>query len=261
MAKPRSYQTEAIIIRKTKLGETGRILTLFTPRLGKIQAVAKGVRKVKSKLSGHLELATHSQVTLVRGKNIDTIIGSQTINSFLEIKNDLSLLSYALYFSELVSLFASENAENNNLYELFLNTLKMLGVNTNNELLRRYFEVQLLGAVGYRPQVKQCVSCHKQLSGNNNTFSMSEGGVLCPACSYSRPYGYSISLSCLEAFNLLQQSDFSSTGNVKLKPSVYQELNLILSSYLRYLLERDIKSAAWLDTLKALNKHNQVSLL
>ena len=82
MPKPRTYQTEAIIIRKTKLGEADRILTLYTPDLGKIQGIAKGVRRPKSRLSGHLELLTHSQVTLVRGRgNLDTIIGSQTIDS------------------------------------------------------------------------------------------------------------------------------------------------------------------------------------
>jgi len=253
MTRPRSYQTEAIIIKKTKLGEAGRILTLLTPHLGKIQGVAKGVRKSKSKLSGHLELITHSQITLARGRNIDTIIGSQTINSFLEIKSDLTFLSYALYFSELVNLFAAENAENHSLFNLFLNTLKRLSHSTNYELVRRYFEVQLLGAVGYRPQLRQCVSCHKQLIGNHNTFSSLDGGVLCPTCSSNRPYGYYISAGCLEAFNLLQEKEYTALCSYQIKPSVYQELNLILSSYLRYLLERDIKSVAWLDTLKALN--------
>lgn len=261
MTRPRSYQTEAIIIRKTKLGEAGRILTLFTPRLGKIQAVAKGVRRPRSKLSGHLELITHSQVTLARGKNIDTIIGSQTINSFLEIKSDLVLLSYALYFSELVNLFAAENAENHSLFNLFLDTLKRLGHDTNNELLRRYFEVQLLSAVGYRPQLKQCVCCRKQLIGNNNTFSPVDGGILCVNCSANRPYSYCLPLNCLETFNLLQEKEFTTLCSYQIKPSVYQELNLTLSSYLRYLLERDIKSAAWLETLKNLSKQERASLL
>ncbi len=67
MSKPRNYQTEAIIIKKTKLGEADRILTLYTPRLGKIQAVARGVRRPRSKLAGHLELLTYSLVSLARG--------------------------------------------------------------------------------------------------------------------------------------------------------------------------------------------------
>jgi len=120
MPKPRNYQAEAIIIKKTKLGEADRILTLYTPHLGKIQAVAKGVRRPRSKLSGHLELLTYSLVSLARGKNLDTITGSQTINSFLPLKSDLELTSYALYITELVNQFTADHIENYPLFCLLL---------------------------------------------------------------------------------------------------------------------------------------------
>src|SRR3972149_11627442 len=102
MSDPREYKTEAIVIRKTKLGEADTILTFFTPHLGKIQGFARSLRKPKSKLAGHLELLTYSQVCFARGRNIDTITGSQTINSFLSIRNDLWLTSCGIYFAELV---------------------------------------------------------------------------------------------------------------------------------------------------------------
>ncbi len=105
---PRRYQVEAIVIKKTILGEAGRILTLYTRQRGKMQGVAKGVSKTKSKLSGHLELLAYSQVSLARGKNIDTIIGSQTIDSFLPLKSRLEPLSYGLYFAELLNHLGSE---------------------------------------------------------------------------------------------------------------------------------------------------------
>jgi DNA repair protein RecO (recombination protein O) len=112
MSKPRNYQTEAIIIKKIKLGEADRILSLYTPHLGKIQAVAKGVRRPRSKLAGHLELLTHSLVSLARGRNLDTITGGQTINSFLPLKSDLQLTSYGLYATELVDQFTADHIEN-----------------------------------------------------------------------------------------------------------------------------------------------------
>ena len=97
MPEPRSYQTEAIIIKKIKLGEADRILTLYTPDRGKVEAVAKGVRRPKSKMAGHLELLTYSQIRLARGRNLDTIIGSQTLDSFMPLKEDLWLTSLGLY--------------------------------------------------------------------------------------------------------------------------------------------------------------------
>jgi DNA repair protein RecO (recombination protein O) len=139
MSRPRNYQTEAIIIKKTKLGEADRILTLYTPQLGKIQAVAKGVRRPRSKMSGHLELLTHSLVSLARGKNIDTVTGTQTINSFLPLKSDLRLTSYALYVTELVNQFGAESLENQPLFELLRQTLHRLCLGGDSELVLRYF--------------------------------------------------------------------------------------------------------------------------
>ncbi|MDD5191431.1 MAG: DNA repair protein RecO, partial [Dehalococcoidales bacterium] len=69
MSTPREYRTSGVIIRKTKLGEADRILTIYTPDLGKMDAVAKGVRRPKSKMAGHLELLTYSQINLARGRN------------------------------------------------------------------------------------------------------------------------------------------------------------------------------------------------
>ena len=126
MTKPRNYQTEAIIIKKTKLGEADTILTLYTPHLGKIQGFAKSLRKTKSKMAGHLELLTHSLVSLVRGRNIDTITGSQTIDSYLPLKADLWLASCALYTAELVDQFAAENQENYPLFQLLQETMQRL---------------------------------------------------------------------------------------------------------------------------------------
>ena len=108
VSEPREYSTEAIVIRKTKLGEADSILTFFTPRLGKIQGFARSLRKPKSRLAGHLELLTYSNVSFVRGHNIDTITGAQTINSFLPLKDDLWLMSYGLYVAELVNQFTAE---------------------------------------------------------------------------------------------------------------------------------------------------------
>src|SRR4030042_1851421 len=105
MSDPREYKTEAVVIKKTKLGEADTILTFFTPGLGKIQGFARSLRKPRSKLAGHLELLTHSQVSFARGRGIDTITGSQTINGFLPIRNDLWLTSCGVYVAELVGQF------------------------------------------------------------------------------------------------------------------------------------------------------------
>jgi len=251
MPKPRNYQTEAIIIKKTKLGEADTILTLYTPNLGKIQGFAKSLRKTKSKMAGHLELLTHSQISLVRGRNIDTITGAQTIDSFLPLKSDLELSSAALYATELVNQFAAEDVEDYPIFQLLLATLKRLSQRENSDLVLRYFELQLLGLVGYRPQLEQCVACHTPLKESGNFFCPGAGGIVCADCRPTQPFSYPLSLETQQALRRLQDSDYEAVSGTVLTPELSHQLRVIIRNYIRYLLERDVKSAAWLDSLKA----------
>ena len=254
MTKPRNYQTEAIITKKTKLGEADRILTLYTPYMGKIQGIAKGVRRPRSKLSGHLELLTHSQISLARGRGIDTIIGSQALNSFLELKSDLDLTSQALYTTELVNQFTAEHIENHPLFELLLKTLEMLCEGGDNELVLHYFELNLLERVGYRPQLERCVSCRLSLKPVTNSFCPSAGGMLCLSCTRSQSLAYPVSVNGLTVLRLLQDGDYNTAGKLRMDSELSHELERIMRNYLRYLLEREIKSTVWLDTLRQQSK-------
>ena len=250
MTKPRNYQTEAIIIKKTKLGEADRILTLYTPHLGKIQAVAKGVRRPRSKLSGHLELLTHSLVSLARGRNLDTVTGSQTINGFLPLKSDLWLTSCALYITELVNQFTADHVENYPLFRVVLEAMEELCRADDKELTLRYFELHLLNEVGYRPQLQQCVACQTPLEPTTNSFCPGAGGMLCPNCHPGQPFSYPLSVNAQKVLRLLQNSDYNTASRLKIDAELSRELEKIMGSYLKYLLEREVKSAAWLDTLR-----------
>ena len=254
MSKPRNYQTEAIIIKKTKLGEADSILTLYTPHLGKIQGFAKSLRKPRSKLAGHLELLTYSLVSLARGRNLDVITGSQTTNSFLPLKSDLWLTSCALYVTELVNQFTADHIENYPLFQLLLGTMEQLCQAGNKELTLRYFELRLLNEVGYRPQLQQCVSCQLPLEPITNSFCPSSGGMLCPNCSPSQPLTYPLSVNAQKVLRLLQSSDYQTTSRLKIDAELSRELEKAMSGYLKYLLEREVKSAAWLDTLREQTK-------
>jgi len=251
MSKPRTYKTEAVIIKKTKLGEADTILTLYTPNLGKIQGFAKSLRKTKSKMAGHLELLTHSQISLARGRNIDTIIGAQTINSFLPLKSDLELTSCALYATELVNQFAADDVEDEPVFQLLLATLQRLSQGDNSDLVLRYFELRLLELVGYRPQLEQCVACHKPLKEATNAFSPGAGGMVCASCRPSQPFAYPLSWEAQKALRSLQSGDYEAVRGMTLTPELSHQLEVVIRNYIRYLLERDVKSAAWLDNLKA----------
>jgi DNA repair protein RecO (recombination protein O) len=250
LADSREYQTEAVVIKKIKLGEADRILTLYTSEYGKIDAVAKGVRRPKSKMAGHLELLTYSQIRLARGRNLDTIIGSQTIESFLTLKNDLWLTSYGLYAAELLYQFSASHVPNLAMFKLFLDTLKYLSEAGNSELILRYYELYIVDNSGYKPQLRECVGCRNEIKPEINAFCSRSGGVLCPGCRFEYPDSFPISVDALKVLRLFQKSNFDIVNRLKCNLELSRELKGVLGNYIRYLLEKEVKSAAWLDDLR-----------
>src|SRR5436853_7849884 len=88
-AREHLYKSEAVVIKRSNLGEADKILTIFTPNYGKLRVVAKGVRKVTSRLAGHVELFTRSQMLLAKGRNLDIVTQSETIDACRPVHDQL----------------------------------------------------------------------------------------------------------------------------------------------------------------------------
>jgi DNA repair protein RecO (recombination protein O) len=122
----RLYRTDAVVLRRHDIGEADRVLTLYSPRLGKLRAVAKGARRSKSRLGGHVELFTHVNVLVARGRNLDIITQAETVRPFPHIRDDLWKAAYGCYVVELVDRFTEEQLENQPVFELLLEALGYL---------------------------------------------------------------------------------------------------------------------------------------
>jgi DNA repair protein RecO (recombination protein O) len=247
MKSPRVYQTDAIILKRIKLGEADRIITFYTADHGKSKAVAKGTRRPKSKLGGHVELLTYSRLLIAKGRNLDIITQAQTIDSFISIKDDLNRMSCGLYILELVDSFTEESIENHQLFDLLLDSLHQLSQTTKFDTFLRYFEIHLLDCIGYRPQFQQCANCNSSLSPITNSFSPAQGGVLCTDCSYMEPITTPISLNALKVLRVWQNSDFTSAIRININTELSQTLDQIMREYIKFMLERQVKSTSWLD--------------
>jgi DNA repair protein RecO (recombination protein O) len=258
----RNYQTQGIILKQTKLGEFDKIVTIYTPEFGKLRAVAKGACRPRSKLGGNVEPLTHSLMLLAKGRNLDIVTQSQTINGFLALKSDLWRMACSLYILELIDSFTVEGGENRPLFDLLLDILNQLSEPDSNEALLRYFELHLLHHLGYRPQLHRCVSCDSPLKPVINFFSLSKGGVLCPHCNseenhryeqieaFSLKHSLTLSVGALKVLRLWQSCDYAIARRVRIKPELSSELERVLHEYIRYILQRELKSLDWLQELK-----------
>src|SRR5579864_3749824 len=151
MRESRVYRTEAIVLKGYDYGEADRILTLLTPHLGKLSAIAKGVRRTKSRMSGHVDLFTRSSLLVARGRQLDIVTQADTLENFRPVRTDLWRSSFCHYVAELADDFSGENLANYPLYSLVIGTFRRLAERSDLELVARAFEVCLLGVTGYRP--------------------------------------------------------------------------------------------------------------
>lgn len=250
MAAPHSYRTEAVVLRRIDLGEADKIVTLYTPHKGIIRTVAKGVRRPTSKLGGHIELFTHSKLQVAKGRNLDLITQAQTIEPFLGLRADLLRTTYANYVAELVDQLAEENIENEAVWTLLLATLRRLSEDTRPEVAVRFFEVQLLDHLGYRPQLRTCIRCEKPLQPVMNFYSNLAGGALCFDCGRSEPGARGLSVNALKVLRLLQSGDYDTAMRLKYSPDLSAELEAIMRGQMQALAEREINSTGFLNVLR-----------
>lgn len=244
MESNKLYRTEAIVIRRTNIGEADKILTVYTPGKGKLKLVAKGVRRTTSRMGGHLELFMHCKLLVAKGRNLDLVTQSETINPFINLRNNLALFAYACYGLELLDrLTEEEGSENYPVFSLLSEFLEALDGGHDPITTTRAYELHLLGYLGYRPQITRCVRCNNDLEPVVNYFSPELGGALCPACGNIERRSIEVSVDGLKVLRYLQKNNFASGPRLRLKPELRNELEHIMRSYTRYLLERDLKSA------------------
>jgi len=257
-ARERLYRTEAIILRRQNFGEADKLLTLYTPGLGKRRVLAKGVRKPRSRKGGHVELFIHSNLLIAKGKSLDIVTQAETIHSFLPIRRELLRTSYAYYAAELLDKFTEEGEENRPLFELLLALLSWLGDADDLDLALRYYELHLLGYVGYRPQLFQCLRCRSAIESGASFFSPKDGGVLCPRCGEGQRGCQDVSPQGLATLRCLQTRGYASCRQLKVDRKAHEELETLTRRYIVYLLERNLKS---IDFINALKKQDATPLL
>ncbi len=250
MSRPRIYSVEAVVLRSSPIGEADRLLTVLTPSIGKLRITARGVRRTKSKLGGHLEPLTRSTLTIARGQNLDTATGADAREMFSALKENLPRLSAALYLTELVDSLNPLEAPNPPGYFTYLEGLRAIEIQNKTELVLRYLEICLLGQAGFSPELRQCVECHSPITEGNHRFSARAGGVLCPACQASLPGVRPLSLEALKVLRFFSTATLSSALMVNVGPALQRELNTLMDSYVRYTLERELRSASFLRSIE-----------
>src|SRR5512136_729905 len=247
----RLYKTEGVVLKHSYIGEADDLLTFCTPDRGKLRAVARGVRRPKSRLAGHLEPLTYCTMMLAEGRTLDVVSGCEALDSFQSIRSDLWLVSCGLYVADLTDRLSAEGAENQPLFHLLLNALRSLADGVDPNLVLRYFEFHSLACSGYLPELWKCVLCHRQLEATTNYFSPAAAGLLCPGCRGKEGLDRPTSVESVKVLRFLAQNEYSALTKLKLKPHLAREIEDLMQGYVTYVLDREVASARWLRQLRA----------
>jgi DNA repair protein RecO (recombination protein O) len=250
MPRPRVYKTQAIVLRQRKLGEAGKIVTLYASHYGKIDAVAKGVRRTKSRLAGHLEPLTLGSYLLAEGRDLDIVTQAESVEIFPALRADLERLSRGLYCAELVDRLTPERSEGNPVFRLLQESLRLLDSMPEYEMVVRRFELRLLSELGYQPSLVDCAGCHTRLDPVDNSWNAAIGGALCPRCSGDALGLTPLSMNALKLLRLLNRAPFEEIARVRVSGALASEIETHLAEYVRFTLEREVRSARFVETLR-----------
>jgi DNA repair protein RecO (recombination protein O) len=245
-SRERSLRVEAIVLRHNDWGEADRLLGLFTRELGKLRAIAKGVRKPRSRKAGHLEPFTRVNLLLAKGRDLWIITQAETVNAHLNLRQDLERVGYASYVVELLDRFTYEEGENPALYRLLSDTLARVDSQSEPGISIHYYEIRLLDLLGFRPQLFTCAACHEEIQARDQYFSAALGGVLCPRCGAAVAGATPVSMVALKYLRHFQRSSYAEAARAHLALQVEREIERLMQHYLTYLLERGLNTPAFL---------------
>jgi len=255
VARERLLKVEAVVLRHQDWGEADRLLWLYTREHGRLRAVAKGVRRMRSRKAGHLEPFTRVSLVLARGREWWIVTQAETLQAHAALRADLEGIGYASYVVELLERMTAEEGGNPALYQLLVQTLQRLDEAEDAAfLVLRYYEMHLLGLAGFRPELNLCVNCRQAIQPQDQYFSARLGGVLCPTCGPLEPSARPVSMDALRYLRHLQRSTYAEARRARPAPRVAAEMEALLQDYLTEVLEVRLNSPAFLREVQRLRR-------
>jgi DNA repair protein RecO (recombination protein O) len=248
----RLYQTQAIVLSRFELGEADRVLTLLTPHEGKFKAIAKGVRRPKSRIGGAVEPFAELNLQLVRARTFDHITQVSVGEAWLRLRDNLEATATAWYLAELAERAVEERANSYPVYALLHRAYQLLDDGMAPRRVARWYEFGLADALGMRPELERCVECDRVLpEAADFRWVPIAGGVLCddhrlPTADFER-----ISLGALKLLRAYRRLDIEAIAALRLPAAIEAEVEAALRRFIRSALEREARSLAFLDEVRA----------
>lgn len=249
-----AYKTKALVLKRIPLGEKDKIVTLYTREYGKLNAVAKGARRTTSRLSGATEPLMYLHGLLAEGMNLDIVTQADVRESFPGLRADFGLFLRATYACELLDRLTVERDPQADYFDLLLSTLYILQRAKDPDAAVHAYELKLMALAGYEPRLDACIRCESAFEGDvtEAAYSPARGGILCDVCSaQTKEETLPFTPAAADWTRRLGDIDDARTlAASEIPPVIMADINRALRAHLRYRLERDVRSTAFLDAFR-----------
>jgi len=245
------YRTEGIVLKTIEYGDADKIVTIYTKNHGKIQAIAKGVRKTKSKFGSSLEILTYAVFLIYKGKNIDIISQTEILESFFIASKEIVKFAFASNCVEVVNKISEEGEVNLSLFFLLKEVLHYLKEAKDPKLLTLSFKWQTLAILGYKPSFNRCCSCNSEIKDQKEMFfNIDKGGVICNKCLSEDKRGcIQVSLYFIKLGRKLLITNLSVISKATISDERMKELEKVTDLYLAYYSDQSFKTDTFLKSL------------
>lgn len=243
-------KTKGLVIKEQAYKEQDKILTIFSEEEGKIQCIARGVRRQKSSLLASTQIFAYGEYIYYPGKNFGVINQAHLIESFYPLRSDLKKMSIASYLLDLMNNAFDFYQKSPQILKLLLHVLYYLseGKAKNDLLLIGAFQMKLISYLGYRPILSHCVIC----DGKNNLglFSINNNGTVCLSCkSALSGYTYNLSTEMFELLNYFLQYSIKELKELDAAPENIDKLNDLLDHYIGQSIGKSSKAYSFYKSL------------
>lgn len=240
----RSWRTEAVVLRHRPIGDADKICVLLTPARGRVEAVARGVRKPKSKLAGHVAEITRGQFQLAQGRSLHVVTGAQMLDGWTPLHEDVDRLGRAAAICELADRSTGYGVSAA-AYDLLCEGLSALAELPRPDAAVQWFTLRYLDVQGYRPELDGCAACGAKLEPEGNGFSPAEGGAVCPACRRAGA-GAPLSSTAFRLLRFMRRSRVGALADVRVADAVSVEIDRHLQGAVEGVLDGRLRSAAFI---------------
>lgn len=250
--------TVALILNRRAYWEDDSLVTVYSPKFGKLNLVARGAQKLQSKLAGHIEPLTLADIMIIRGKGYDYVGSAITRESYASIRSDLNKLYYAGQAFSLFDKFVKENQTDERLFFLTINCLEVLNNFFDNsdhvvsgasdlnkesgKLLFSFFALKFLSELGYQPEMFKCLICGERIKPGKNYFNLISGGIMCYSCFTKESVKIdsgelkvlTISDNCVKIIRYIISNDLYSWEKLKVDKRLIKELSLLVNNFVKF---------------------------